>query len=110
MFVMAATTPKPKATDKFFNRANLLGFSVHAAIRAADAAQTCERLGNGVHEAWLPMKSCASIAAYSMSMVPAQIATSYLLHRRGHYQLEKWMPYLWAAPSAAGIAISMRVH
>ena len=99
--------PKPQ-THPFFDRTNLIGIAVHTAIRAADAAQTCAFMGGSVREAWLPMKSCSAIAAYSMSMVPAQIATSYLLHRTGHHRLERLSPYLWAAPSAAGIAVSMR--
>lgn len=108
LFIVAATPGKLEIPHQFFDRANLIGFSMHAAVRAADAAQTCAMLGKGAHEAWLPMKSCAGITAYSLSMVPAQIASSYMLHRSGHHMLEKWMPYLWAAPSAAGIAVSVR--
>lgn len=93
---------------RFFDRENLLGIVVHAAIRGADAAQTCTFMGHNAKEAWLPMKSCSGVAAYSLSMIPAQIATSYFLHRRGAHRLERLTPYLWAAPSAAGIARSAR--
>jgi hypothetical protein len=108
MFIVAATPAEPVVTHRLFDRTNRIGFAIHAAIRAADAAQTCVALRNGAREAWLPMKGCAGIAAYSLSMVPAQIGTSYLLHRRGYHKMERLMPYLWAAPSAAGIAVSMR--
>jgi hypothetical protein len=95
-------------THRFFDRENVVGIVVHAAIRSADAAQTCTFMGHNAKEAWLPMKSCSGVAAYSLSMIPAQIATSYFLHRRGAHRLERLTPYLWAAPSAAGIAISAR--
>jgi hypothetical protein len=105
--VMVVSLPKPPV-HPFFDHTNLVGIAVHTAIRTADAAQTCALIGGRIKEVWLPMKSCPAIAAYSLSMVPAQIATSYLLHRRGYHRLERWTPYLWAAPSAAGIAVSMR--
>lgn len=111
-FIIAATPAKVEThnveSHRFFDRANLIGTAIHAAVRTADAVQTCALLSRGGHEAWLPMKGCPAIAAYSLSMVPAQIGNSYLLHRSGHHKLEKWMPYLWAAPSAAGIGVSMR--
>ena len=50
----------------------------------------------------------SGIAAYSFSMIPAQIGNTYLLHRSGHHKLERWAPYLWSAPSAAGIAVSLK--
>ncbi len=99
-------TAKPHA---FFDRKNTIGFAVHGAIRAADAAQTCALLNKpGRRESWLPMNSCGAIVGYSMSMIPAQIGSSYLLHRSGHHTLERWLPYVWAAPSAAGFAVSLR--
>jgi hypothetical protein len=107
LFIVAATPAKVE-THRFFDRANLIGTAIHAAVRTADAVQTCALLSRGGHEIWLPMKGCPAIAAYSLSMVPAQIGNSYLLHRSGHHKLEKWVPYLWAAPSAAGIGFSMR--
>jgi hypothetical protein len=106
---LGTLAPLPKLeAHPFFDRENLIGLAVHTAIRSADAAQTCAFMGRTTKEAWLPMKSCPAIAAYSLSMVPAQMATSYLLHRRGYHRLERWTPYLWAAPSAAGIAVSVR--
>ncbi len=99
-------TARPHA---FFDRKNTIGFAVHGAIRAADAAQTCALLNKpGRRESWLPMNSCGAIVGYSMSMIPAQIGSSYLLHRSGHHTLERWLPYFWAAPSAAGVAVSLR--
>jgi hypothetical protein len=95
-------------THRFFDRENLAGMVFHAAIRSVDAAQTCAFMGNNAKEAWLPMKSCSGVVAYSLSMIPAQIATSYFLHRRGAHRLERLTPYLWAAPSVAGIAVSAR--
>jgi hypothetical protein len=107
LFIIAGSPVKVE-THRFFDRANLIGTAIHAAVRTVDAVQTCALLSRGAREAWLPMKGCPAIAAYSLSMVPAQIGNSYLLHRSGHHKLEKWMPYLWAAPSAAGIGVSMR--
>jgi hypothetical protein len=105
---IVAVTPVDVAPHRFFDRANLIGTAIHAAIRTADAVQTCASINAGAHEAWLPMKGCPAIAGYSLSMVPAQIGSSYLMHRRGHHKLEKWMPYLWAVPSVAAIGVSMR--
>jgi hypothetical protein len=107
LFIVAATPAKVE-THRFFDRANIIGTAIHAAVRTADAVQTCALLSRGAREAWLPMKSCPAIAAYSLSMVPAQIASSYLMHRSGNYKMEKWMPYLWAAPSAVAIGVSIR--
>lgn len=106
---MALIAPSPKLEPHpFFDRGNVIGMAIHAAIRGADTAQTCTFMSRTTKEAWLPMKSCSGIAAYSLSMIPAQIATSYLLHRRGYRRLERMNPYLWAVPSAAGIAVSSR--
>jgi len=106
--LMIATTPANVVPHRFFDRENLIGTAIHAAVRTADAVQTCMLLGRGAREAWLPMKGCPAIAAYSFSMIPAQIGNSYLMHRSGHHKLERWMPYLWSAPSAAGIAVSLK--
>ena len=105
---IVAVTPVDVAPHRFFDRANLIGIAIHAAVRTADAAQTCASINAGAHEAWLPMKGCPAIAGYSLSMVPAQIGSSYLMHRRGHHKLEKLMPYLWAVPSAVAIGVSAR--
>ncbi len=105
---IVAVTPVNVAPHRFFDRANLIGIAIHAAVRTADAVQTCASINAGAHEAWLPMKGCPAIAGYSLSMVPAQIGSSYLMHRRGHHKLEKLMPYLWAVPSVAAIGVSMR--
>lgn len=107
-FIVAVSPATPEAPHQFLDRTNLIGFFIHTAVRSADAAQTCALLGKGAHEAWLPFKGCAGIATYSLSMIPAQIGTSYFLHRRGLHRLERWAPYLWAAPSVAGIGVSMR--
>lgn len=108
LFIVAVTPAKPAEPHRFFDRENMIGFSIHAAVRAVDATQTCVAISHGAHETWLPIKGCAGIAAYSLSMVPAQIGTSYLLHRRGYHKLERLSPYMWAAPSVAGIGVSMR--
>jgi hypothetical protein len=94
---------------RFWDRENVIGFAVHGAVRVADATQTCMLLGKpGRHESTLPMQSCGAIAAYSVASIPAQIGTSYLLHRRGHHTMERWLPYLWAAPSAVGFGVSLK--
>jgi hypothetical protein len=96
-------------THRFFDRQNIIGFAVHGAVRVADSTQSCILLGrSGRQEAWLPTKTCASITAYSLSMVATQILGSYGLHRGGYHALERWLPYAWAAPSAAGIAVSIK--
>ena len=106
-FIVAAQPPKP-VEHHFFDRTNAIGFAIHAAIRTADATQSCIMIGRGRQENWLPMKSCAGVATYSLSMIPAQIGASYLMHRWGHHRLERLMPYAWSIPSAAGIAVSTR--
>ena len=108
MPAIVLNTPKAKpAGHPFFDKKNMIGFSVHGVTRIADAAQTCTLLNKpGRKEAWLPVHSCSGVVAYSLSMIPAQIGSSYILHRRGHHKLERWLPYLWATPSAAGVAVS----
>lgn len=102
-------TPTQAMTHRFFDRENLIGFAVHGAVRIADSTQSCMLLGkSGRQESWLPTKTCSSITAYSLSMVATQILGSYGLHRSGYHMLERWLPYAWAAPSAAGIAVSIK--
>jgi hypothetical protein len=109
---MALVVPRrlaPPEAHAFFDKKNLTGFAVHGAVRIADATQSCVLLGRpGRREAWLPTQSCGAIAAYSLAMVPAQIGSSYLLHRTQHHRLERWLPYAWAAPSALGVALSIK--
>lgn len=111
--ILAAYRPNPPTIEqpvhKFWDRANKIGFAVHGVARVADAVQSCILLTRpGTREAWLPTKSCSGIAIYSLSMIPAQIGTSYLMHRKGHHHLERWVPYFWATPTAAGIAVSIK--
>lgn len=107
--VVIAPSGSEQKRHRFMDRTNLIGFGVHAAVRITDATQSCVLLGRpGRKEAWLPMKSCGGIAAYSLSMVPAQVTSSYLFHRTGHHKLERWLPYMWAAPSAVGVGVSVR--
>lgn len=106
---MRPNNPPSKPVHRFWDRTNTIGFAVHGATRVADTIQSCMLLNKpGRKEVWLPTKSCSGIAAYSLSMIPAQIGTSYLMHRRGHHEMERWVPYFWAAPSAAGVAISFK--
>jgi len=101
--------PLKPAEHRFFDRQNLLGLAIHSAVRIADSAQSCILLARGGRrESWLPTQSCAAITGYSLSMVGAQVLSSYGLHRMGHHTLERYAPYLWAAPSAAGIAVSIK--
>jgi hypothetical protein len=107
--VIAEPAKVQNTSHRFMDRTNLIGMSVHATVRVADATQTCILLGRpGRREIWLPMHSCGAIAAYSVSMVPAQVGSSYMLHRTGHHKLERWLPYMWAAPSAVGVGLSVR--
>jgi len=106
--LVGAYAPAKPDVHRFWDKSNVMGFTIHAAVRSADALQTCVMLARGARELWLPTQSCSGVAAYSLATVPAQIGTSYLLHRLGCHRLERWMPYLWTAPSAAGIGMSMK--
>jgi hypothetical protein len=102
-------TPTQAMTHRFFDKQNIIGFAVHGAVRIADSTQSCVLLSRGGRqESWLPTKTCGSITAYSLTMVATQILGSYGLHRSGYHTLERWLPYAWAAPSAAGIAVSIK--
>jgi hypothetical protein len=102
-------TPAHAMTHRFFDKENMIGFAVHGAVRIADSTQSCILLSRGGRqETWLPTKTCATITSYSLTMVATQILTSYGLHRSGYHNLERWLPYAWAAPSAAGIAVSIK--
>lgn len=108
--MILAVKPAPQPLEhRFFDRPNIIAFAVHGATRVADATQSCILLSKpGRRESWLPTQSCGAIAGYSVAMIPAQIGSSYILHRKGHHRLERWLPYAWATPSALGIALSVK--
>lgn len=81
--------------------------AIHAALRATDATQTCLNSRNpGWHERSLPWQSCGAIAAYSGAMIPAEIASRYILHRLGWHHLEPVNSGVWTAFVARSIEYS----
>jgi hypothetical protein len=105
--LMLATAMPLCAQDsahKFFDRANLIGFGVSAAMRSADAAYTCRRLNEGnFREVFYPTQSCRGVAVWMAATYTSEISLSYLFHKRGQHRLERWVPRIGATASGIGL-------
>lgn len=89
---------------KFWDKKNTTAFAITGAIRAVDAAYTCSKMSNPYfRERWLPVKSCAGVSVWLAGTQATQLGVTYLAHRTGHHKWERWIPYVWTAPSAVGI-------
>ena len=90
----------------FWTRQQIIAQSANFALRAADTALTCRDLSRGWIEAWEPTQTCRGVVLWTMAGVPASIGLSYALHRTHHDRIARWVPYIFASGSAAGITYS----
>ena len=89
------TTPSPElpVTHRFFDKKNLAIFASLTAGRTMDPISTWQFRRHGLHESELSdgfVDNKPLFAAYSASLVAAQISTSYLFHRLGWHKLERF--------------------
>jgi hypothetical protein len=93
----ASAVPSVQPADtvhRFWDRKNLWLFSGVAAARGLDYASTYNMLDRGRQEILLPdevVNNRAGFAALEAAGTATSIGLSYLLHRTGHHQLERWL-------------------
>jgi hypothetical protein len=78
----------------FWDRTNILLFSVVAASRALDYASTKNMLARGRQEILIPddiVYSSAGFPSLEAAATATSVGFSYLLHRTGHHKLERWL-------------------
>jgi hypothetical protein len=113
-----APAPKPLEAHRFMDTQNTIAFSAMTMVRTFDAVQTCHRLGENGHRAdggiyierSLPTQSCAGVIAFSAAYSSIGIGAAYLLHRTGHYKLERIPMWISFAGAVQGIAYSATKH
>lgn len=92
--VQSADTVRSAPVHRFWDRKNLWLFSGVAAARGLDYASTYNMLDRGRQEILLPnevVNNRAGFAALEAAGTATSIGLSYLLHRTGHHQLERWL-------------------
>lgn len=94
-------------THHFFDRNNILLFSGIAAVRVLDYTSTRNMLARGREEELIPddvVYNRAGFASLEAAGAAASMGISYLLHRKGHHKLERWMSLGHISVTAFGAA------
>jgi hypothetical protein len=84
----------PPARHPFWDRTNILLFSGVAASRAMDYVSTKNMLARGREEMLIPddvVYNRAGFAGLEAAATATSVGLSYMLHRRGHHALERWL-------------------
>ncbi len=97
----AARTLIPKQHE-FWDRQQRFALAVESAVRLADTIKTCRELADGGREEWIPTQSCAGVAAWNAGSVGLALGVGWLFHHYGHHRLERIVPWVSTAASAAG--------
>lgn len=101
-----APTPQPPPT-RFWDRQQVVGFAASTGMRAWDAAYTCHLAQSpGWHEDWLPTQSCAGVVGLLAAGEVGVVGLQYLFYRTGHRKLQRIVPWVSVAVSAAAISRS----
>jgi len=86
--------PAPPPLHAFWDRTNALLFSGIVVTRGMDYASTRNFQARGRQEILLPddvVNNSAGFACLEAAATMTPVGVSYLLHRAGHHQLERWM-------------------
>lgn len=86
--------PVTPARHPFWDRTNILLFSGVAASRTMDYVSTKNMLARGREEMLIPddvVLNGAGFAGLEAAATATSVGLSYLLHRRGHHTLERWL-------------------
>ena len=89
-----AGAPLTPAKHPFWDRTNILLFSGVAASRTMDYVSTKNMLARGREEMLIPddvVYSGAGFPGLEAAATATSVGLSYLLHRRGHHTLERWL-------------------
>jgi len=87
-------TPAPAQPHDFWDRTNIALFSGIVVTRGMDYASTRNFQARGRQEILLPdavINNSAGFASLEAAATMTSVGVSYLLHRTGHHQLERWM-------------------
>jgi hypothetical protein len=102
----AAPTAMPKQHE-FWDRQQKFALTVESSVRLADTIKTCRELADGGREDWIPTQSCAGVAAWNAGSVGVALGVSWLFHHYGRHRLERIVPWVSTAASAAGLTKSV---
>jgi hypothetical protein len=101
----------PAPTHRFFDKQNIVIFSIDAAIMAADFATTRRALeAPGAHEANPLMKSEGPAIAMKFAGVGAGMGIAYALHKSGHHRAERIVPVILGIPSGFAAVHNAGIH
>ena len=97
----------PQTTHRFWDRTNDLLFAAVGAGRALDYASTLNLRRRGVDEIFLTnsiVDNHPLFGGIEAAGTAASIAVSYLFHRTGHHQLERWTSIVHFSVATGGAA------
>jgi hypothetical protein len=97
----------PQTTHRFWDRTNDLWFAAVGAGRALDYASTLNLRRRGVDEIFLTnsiVDNHPLFAGIEAAGTAASIGVSYLFHRTGHHQLERWTSIVHFGVATGGAA------
>jgi hypothetical protein len=97
----------PQATHRFWDRTNDLLFAAVGAGRALDYSSTLNLRRRGVDEIFLTnsiVDNHPLFAGIEAAGTAASIGVSYLFHRTGHHQLERWTSIVHFGVATGGAA------
>src|ERR1700693_1075673 len=97
----------PQVTHRFWDRTNDLWFAAVGAGRALDYASTLNLRRRGVDEIFLTnsiVDNHPLFAGIEAAGTAASIGVSYLFHRSGHHQLERWTSIVHFGVATGGAA------
>ena len=101
-------SPMPRTGEyqhRFWDRKNLLLFSLVGASRALDYSSTLNMRRRGLQEVFLTneiVDNHPAFAAIEAGATAISIGTSYLFHRSHHHRLERWTSVVHASLATSG--------
>jgi hypothetical protein len=90
---------------RFWDRKNILLFSLVGASRALDYSSTLNMRRRGLQEVFLTneiVDNHPAFAAIEAGATAISIGTSYLFHRSHHHRLERWTSVVHASLATSG--------
>jgi hypothetical protein len=99
--------PPLHSTHRFWDRTNGILFAGVGAARALDYASTLNLRRRGLDEIFLTnsiVDNHPLFAGIEAAATAASIGVSYLFHRTGHHQLERWTSIVHFGVAAGGAA------
>lgn len=91
--------PEPQQTHRLITREYTAAFAANVGLRIYDVVSTCATTDKpNFREHTTPSQTCGGIAAWNLSMVPAQVAVVAALEHYHHHKLARVAA--WAFPVA----------